>query len=57
MYVVVSIFLLMLSNQQEFLTQIVVYSVGGFFAFFMGFFGYNLAQQVTVYFTDKIKKR
>ncbi|UCD13885.1 MAG: hypothetical protein JSW60_00260 [Thermoplasmatales archaeon] len=45
-YIAVSIFLLLVQGGNESLTNIVVYSVTGFFTFFMGYFGWMFARSV-----------
>ncbi len=45
-YITVSIVLLLIQGGNESLTNIVVYSVTGFFTFFMGYFGWMFARSV-----------
>jgi hypothetical protein len=45
-YITVSIVLLIIQGGNEFITSIVVYSVTGFFTFFMGYFGWMFAQSI-----------
>ncbi len=45
-YIAVSIVLLLVQGGNESLTNIVVYSVTGFFTFFMGYFGWMFARSV-----------
>lgn len=45
-YIAVSIVLLLIQGGNESLTNIVVYSVTGFFTFFMGYFGWMFARSV-----------
>ena len=45
-YIAVSIVLLLIQGGNESLTNIVVYSVTGFFTFFMGYFGWMFALSV-----------
>ena len=45
-YIGVSIILLLIQGGNEFITNIVVYSVTGFFTFFMGYFGWMFARSV-----------
>jgi hypothetical protein len=44
--VIISIIMLFYIDRYEFLTQIVTMSVGGFFAFFMGYFGWMFTQDI-----------
>jgi quinol-cytochrome oxidoreductase complex cytochrome b subunit len=44
-----------LTSGEEFLTQIIALSVGGFWAFFFGYFGWRLAESIEEHFN--IKKR
>jgi len=41
---------------ENFLTNIATISIGGFWAFFLGYFGWRLGQSIEVYFYD-IRKR
>ena len=45
-YITVSIVLLLIQGGNDFITSIVVYSVTGFFTFFMGYFGWMFAQSI-----------
>jgi len=45
-YIAVSIVLLLIQGGNESITNIVVYSVTGFFTFFMGYFGWMFARNV-----------
>jgi hypothetical protein len=45
-YMAVSIILLLIQGGNESLTNILVYSVTGFFTFFMGYFGWMFARSV-----------
>ena len=45
-YITVSIVLLIIQGGNEFITNIVVYSVTGFFTFFMGYFGWMFARSI-----------
>lgn len=46
-YMAVSILLLIIQGGDEQIRNIVVYSVSGFFTFFMGYFGWMFARSVT----------
>jgi hypothetical protein len=56
-YIAGSMIFLFISNRLEFITQIVGWSITGFFAFFMGYFGYSLAQHITIYFSKKLMNK
>ena len=45
-YITVSIVLLLIQGGNDSITNIVVYSVTGFFTFFMGYFGWMFARSV-----------
>jgi drug/metabolite transporter (DMT)-like permease len=45
-YIAVSIFILLIQGGNESIKNIVVYSVTGFFTFFMGYFGWMFARSV-----------
>jgi hypothetical protein len=45
-----------LSTGQEFLTTVATLSVGGFWAFFFGYFGWRLGQSIEEYFLEISKK-
>ena len=45
-YIAVSIVLLLIQGGNDSITNIVVYSVTGFFTFFMGYFGWMFARSV-----------
>jgi hypothetical protein len=45
-YIAVSIVILLVQGGNESLTNIIVYSVTGFFTFFMGYFGWMFARSV-----------
>jgi hypothetical protein len=46
LYITVSIVLLLIQGGNDFITNIVVYSVTGFFTFFMGYFGWMFARSI-----------
>lgn len=59
-YIIISIVLMAWTLKMTFLINIVSWSVNGFFAFFMGYFGWILADQITNYVkhhTNKYIKR
>ena len=47
--VIVSIYLFFASNQEQFLTNIATISVGGFWAFFLGYFGWRMGKTLEDY--------
>lgn len=52
-YVSVSIIILMVQGGDESIRNIVVYSVSGFFTFFMGYFGWMFARSVMLIVSGK----
>jgi len=44
-------------HNPEFFEQVVALSVGGFFAFFMGYFGWRLAQIIEEWITGKKEEK
>jgi len=50
-------FFLSSPTPEKFLENIATISVGGFWAFFLGYFGWRLAQSIEVYFYDMRKKK
>ena len=46
-YIAVSVFILIIQGGDEQIRNIIVYSVSGFFTFFMGYFGWMFARSVT----------
>ena len=47
LYIAISIFVLILQGGDEQVRNIIVYSVSGFFTFFMGYFGWMFARSVS----------
>ena len=56
-YIVISVGMMFFTQSFEFLKQIVTLSLGGFFGFFMGYFGWLLAQQITMWLSGKKKEK
>jgi hypothetical protein len=56
-YVVISVSVMFLTRSYEFLQQIVTLSLGGFFGFFMGYFGWIFAHQLTMWLKGKKKEK
>jgi len=52
----ISVYLFVTTDQEQFLTNIATLSVGGFWAFFLGYFGWRMGQTIEYYFIH-IKKR
>lgn len=52
-YVVVSVIMMVYTQRYEFLAEIVGISVGGFFAFFMGYFGWMFAHSIMEWLSKK----
>jgi len=48
----VTIWIYLNSDPETFFTNIATISVGGFWAFFLGYFGWRLGQSIEVYFYD-----
>jgi len=45
-YIAISIFVLVYTDSSEQIRNIIVYSISGFFTFFMGYFGWMFARTV-----------
>jgi len=54
--VIVTIWIFLETGAQDFLINIATISVGGFWAFFLGYFGWRMGQTVEEYF-DQIKRK
>lgn len=48
LYIFISVLLLLLQTGNGFITNIVIYSITGFFTFFMGYFGWILAKNIAI---------
>lgn len=55
--VIVSIYLFFTSNREQFLTNIATISVGGFWAFFLGYFGWRMGETLENYLHSIKKKK
>ena len=53
LYIIVTTVYGFYSQGLGFLDNVVTLSVGGFFAFFMGYFGWRLAESMEIWFTQK----
>lgn len=52
-YIVTSTLIMFLTQSFSFLRQVVTLSIGGFFGFFMGYFGWVLAHKLTRWLSGK----
>ncbi|HEC81323.1 MAG TPA: hypothetical protein ENI42_02700 [Thermoplasmatales archaeon] len=55
-YIVISTTVMFFTESYSFLQQIVTLSIGGFFGFFMGYFGWVFAHHITTWLTGKGKE-
>lgn len=55
--VIVSIYIFLTTDRTLFLTSVATISVGGFWAFFLGYFGWRMGQTVEVYLHNLRKKK
>jgi hypothetical protein len=53
LFIIIGIFVLFLTGGQNYLQVILGYSITGFFTFFMGYFGWILAQGIIEMITGK----
>lgn len=56
-YIAVSTLILIITTKETFIFQIMIWSQGGFWAFFMGYWGWMFAHQITESFSKRIKKK
>ena len=56
LFIIIGIFVLFLTGGQNYLQVILGYSITGFFTFFMGYFGWILAQGIIEMITGKEPK-
>ncbi len=56
-YVIISVSIMFFTQSYEFLQQIVTLSLGGFFGFFMGYFGWLFAHQLVTWLKGKKKEK
>ena len=54
---IVTIWLFLETGAEEFLTNVATISVGGFWAFFLGYFGWRMGETVEDYFIHIKKKK
>jgi len=57
MYIIISIIILIIQGGNESVTNIVVYSITGFFTFFMGYFGWMFARSIVEFISGKEPKK
>ena len=55
-YIVASTLILLVTQGYTLIKDIVTLSIGGFFAFFMGYFGWVFAENIMKSFNERIKK-
>jgi len=55
--VLVTLFLFLTEDKQEILKNIATISAGGFWAFFLGYFGWRLGQSIEMYFMNLKKNK
>jgi len=56
-YIIISVTAMLLMESYAFLQQIVTLSIGGFFGFFMGYFGWLFAHQITTWLSGKKREK
>ena len=54
---IISLYIFITSDREQFLTNVATISVGGFWAFFLGYFGWRMGQTVEVYLHSIKKKK
>ncbi|HEC95188.1 MAG TPA: hypothetical protein ENI45_04395 [Thermoplasmatales archaeon] len=52
-YIIISTTVMLFTESYSFLQQIVTLSIGGFFGFFMGYFGWIFAHHITTWLSGK----
>jgi len=55
--ILVSLWIYFRAEPDEFLTEVATLSIGGFWAFFLGYFGWRMGQTIEEYFTQIKKKK
>ncbi|UCF11864.1 MAG: hypothetical protein JSW06_07385 [Thermoplasmatales archaeon] len=55
--IIVTIWVFLKTGAEDFLTNIATISVGGFWAFFLGYFGWRMGQTIEEYFIQIKKKK
>lgn len=55
--VIVTVLLFLKTGAEDFLTNVATISVGGFWAFFLGYFGWRMGETVEQYFIQMKKKK
>jgi len=56
LYIIAGTIILLVTQGFSFLQNIITLSIGGFFAFFMGYFGWIFAESIMKSFNEKMKK-
>lgn len=54
--IIISIYILFTPDAKDFLINIATLSIGGFWAFFLGYFGWRMAESIENYFIHMKKK-
>jgi len=54
--IIISIYLFLTTDPEQFLTNVATISVGGFWAFFLGYFGWRMGETVESHFRSMKKK-
>jgi Trk-type K+ transport system membrane component len=55
--IIISVWLFLNTDRQQFFTNVATISVGGFWAFFLGYFGWRMGQTIELYFHNLKKKK
>jgi hypothetical protein len=55
--IIVSIYIFFTTDRTIFLTNVATISVGGFWAFFLGYFGWRMGQTIELYFHNLGKNK
>lgn len=55
-YIVAGMVVLLITEGGEFLKQIVTLSIGGFFGFFLGYFGWVFAESIMESFNKRMER-
>ena len=55
--IIISLYIFLTSDREKFLTDVATISVGGFWAFFLGYFGWRMGQTIEVYLRSIKKKK
>jgi len=55
--IIISLYIFLTSDREVFLTNVATLSVGGFWAFFLGYFGWRMGQTIELYLRSLKKKK